>query len=184
MTEARSPAAFREPPTRDLPLPESWSVREGRDAYLAENAFTVESYDAKWTPASLLGVAFSVPNTARHRFGIMMHDLHHVATGYGTDPAGEGEISAWELRRGVRALGLYTGSIVVTGALVGLLVAPRRTLRAWRASGGPGPSLFHGPHAYDALLALSVAELRRILELEPGGLAETRRELHSLAPRA
>jgi hypothetical protein len=76
-----------------------WSVQEGRDAYLAENGFTVESYDAKWTPASLLGITFAVPNTKNHRRAIMWHDLHHVATGIGTDPAGEGEIAMWEMRR-------------------------------------------------------------------------------------
>src|SRR5262245_9878283 len=109
------------------------SVRAGRDAYLAENGFTLEAYDAKWTPASLLGVTFAVPNTPRHRVAIMWHDLHHVATGYGTDPAGEGEISAWEIRRGLRGLDLYVSTIVISAALLGLAVAPRRTWRAWQA---------------------------------------------------
>ena len=111
----------------------------------------------------------------------MRHDLHHVATGYGTDYAGEGEISAWELRRGIRALGLYTGSIVLSVALLGLLVAPLRTLRAFIA-GGRAASLFtHGGLPYDAVLSLSIAELRAHLNLPEQGLCDRPRGLSSLA---
>jgi hypothetical protein len=145
-------------------------VRRGRDAYLRENGFSVDGYAARWTPAKLLGISFRVPNTPRHRWAIQRHDLHHVATGYATDLAGEAEISAWECRAGLAPLGLYTGAIVASLALLGLLVAPRRTLRAWRAS--RGRSLFQsGELAYDALLGVSVAELRRLLGVPEPGLA-------------
>jgi hypothetical protein len=113
---------------------ETQTVREALGEYLAENGFTFEAYDAKWTDASFLGIKFAVPNTPKHRWGIMLHDLHHVATGFGTDLTGEGEISAWELR-GVRSLGLYVGFIVTLGALMGLVRAPRRALTAYRAAG-------------------------------------------------
>lgn len=165
----------------DRPLPASWSVERARDEYLRENGFPLASYDAPRTPAHLLGVKFSVPNTPRHRWGIMLHDLHHVATGYGTDPPGEGEISAWELRRGLRPLGLYVGSIVVGGVFLGLVSAPVRTLRAWRAARGRG-SLFHRERSYEELLALGLGELRRLLGLPEDGLADRPRGLHSLAP--
>lgn len=160
------------------------TVRDGRDAYLAENGFTVASYDAKWTDASFFGVRFRVPNTRRHARAIMLHDLHHVATGFGTDLAGEGEISAWELRRGLRGLGAYVGSIVVAGTLAGLLVAPRRVMRAWRASGSGRRSLFVEERPYDELLALTVADLRRELGIAERGVAAETRGLHAYAPRA
>jgi hypothetical protein len=118
-----------------LPFPETWTVRRARDAYLAENGFTVAAYEEPWTDASFLGVRFRVPNTRRHRWAIMLHDLHHVATGYGTDLTGEGEVSAWELRRGLGALGLYVATIVTLGAAMGFVIAPRRALAAFRASG-------------------------------------------------
>jgi hypothetical protein len=166
---------------RDAPLPASMSVEGGRDAYLAENGFTVEAYDARWTEASFFGVPFRVPNTRDHRRGIKLHDLHHVATGYGTDLAGEGEVSAWELRRGLRGLGLYVSTIVVLGAAAGLMLSPRRTLRAWRVS-RPGGSLFQSARAYEDLLAMSVGDLRRELGVPERGLAERPRGLHSYAP--
>ena len=159
------------------------SVREGRDAYLAENGFTLAAYDAKWTPASLLGMTFAVPNTPTHRRAIMWHDLHHVATGYGTDPAGEAEISAWELRRGLAGLDLYVSSIVVTATLMGVLVAPIRTWRAWQAAGAAGSNLFARELAeYEPVLELPIAALRERLGVPPQGLARER-ALHSTAPR-
>src|SRR5207237_3640950 len=142
------------------------SVRRARDAYLAENGFTVAAYDARWTPVSFFGVRFAVPNTRRHRWGIMLHDLHHVATGFGTDLTGEGEISAWEIS-GAPRLGPYVGSIVAGGALMGLALAPRRALAAVSASrGGSSPfGLAEAPGGYESLLALTLGALRARLGL-------------------
>lgn len=170
---------------RDQPLPATWTVREARQAYLDENGFTVAAYDAPRTEGAFLGIRFTVPNTPRHRWAIMRHDLHHIATGYGTDLRGEGEISAWELRAGVGPLGLYVGSIVLIGTLMGLLLAPLRTSRAWRA-GARRRSLFHagGDDAdLDALLDMRVGELRKRLGIADTGLRCGRRGLYSLAPR-
>jgi hypothetical protein len=158
------------------------TVRDARDAYLTENGFTVEAYDARWTDASFLGVRLRVPNTRSHRRGIMLHDLHHVATGYGTDLAGEGEISAWELRRGLRGIGAYVGGIVTLGAAVGAAAHPLRIWRAWRASARGGGSLFQSSRTYEELLAMSVAELRRELGVPAGGLAGGPQGLHDYAP--
>ena len=164
-------------------IPASWTVRRARDAYLAENGFTVEAYDGAWSDASVVGIAFKVPNTPRHRSGIMLHDLHHVATGYGTDLRGEGEVSVWETRRGLRPLGLYVGAIVALGSLGGALLAPRRALAAWRASGAGRTSLFScSEDDYEALLDLTVGELRARLGVPAAGLV-TSHALHSFAPK-
>lgn len=163
------------------------TVREARDAYLAENGFTVAAYDDKWTDASFLGIKLKVPNTKRHRDAIMLHDLHHVVTGFGTDLLGEGEISAWEARRGLSALGLYVGGIVTSGMLLGLLLGPRRTLRAWRKSASR-ESLFplskedDFAARYERLLSMTVGELRKQLGVPENGVASTERKLHAYAP--
>ena len=165
------------------------TVREARDAYLAENGFTVAAYEDQWTDASFFGIKFKVPNTQRHRVAIMLHDLHHVATGFGTDLVGEGEISAWEARRGLSALGLYVGGIVTSGALMGLLLGPRRTVRAWRRS-SKRESLFplceekDFAERYEELLSMTVGELRKMLGVPDSGVATTERKLHAYAPEA
>jgi hypothetical protein len=153
------------------PFSPSLSIRAGRDAYLAENGFSLKAYDAEWSVVSLFGVSISIPNTKGRRAAIRMHDLHHVVTGFGTDLVGEAEISAWELRRGLRGLGPFVRVIVVGVTLFGLLgVAPRRTVRAWKASRSGG-SLFQTRRGYEELLSMTVGELRRELGVPEGGLA-------------
>ncbi len=172
------------PPPRDRPLPAAWTVAEGLAAFFAENGYDAAQYELDRTPAKLLGVRFSVPNPPQHRWAIIRHDLHHVATGYGTDLAGEAQLGAWELRRGVGVLGVYVASIVTSAALSGVVVAPRRTLAAWRGS-GRHPSLFHlRGREYDDLLRLTIGELRALLAIAPEGLATGPRGLSGLAPRS
>jgi len=185
---------MRDPGSLDHPFPASWTVRRARDAYLAENGFTVAAYDDRWTDAAFLGLRIRVPNTPTHQWAIRLHDLHHVATGYGTDLAGEGEISIWEARRGFAGLDVYVSSLVLVGTLWAPLLAPRRALAAYRAAGAPDaagdrrPSLFAPgcSHAtserYEALLALTVGELRDLLGVPREGLAKVPRELHAHAP--
>jgi hypothetical protein len=157
-------------------------VLEARDAYLAENGFTVAAYASPTTEGSFLGFKLSVPNPPSHQRAIRLHDLHHVATGFGTDHAGEAEISAWQARRGLRAAGMYVTSIVMMNALLGAVFAPTRTLAALRVS-SEGRSLFSMEVDYPALLEMSVGELREMLGIPEGGLARHRRELHAHAPR-
>ncbi|MGQ0629158.1 MAG: hypothetical protein ACT4PL_13795 [Phycisphaerales bacterium] len=186
-------------PACDRPYPACWTVRCGLDAFLAENGYEAAHYDLPRTPARVLGVSFSVPNPPRHRWAIMRHDLHHIATGFGTDLAGEAQLSAWECGRGIGPLGMYVGSIVVSGFLMGLCVVPVRTTRAWRAGRGGRPrSALCGEQGkeergrtlydasalgYDALLAMSIGELRSRLGLPDTGIASGRRGLNGLAPR-
>ena len=80
-------------------------VRDALDHYLAENGFTKEGYASPTTSGSFLGLKFSVPNPPSHQRAVRLHDLHHVATGFGTDHAGEAEISVWQARRDLRVAG-------------------------------------------------------------------------------
>ncbi|MDF2691911.1 MAG: hypothetical protein K0S65_294 [Labilithrix sp.] len=168
------------------PFPAHWTVRQARDAYLAENGFTVESYEDAWTDASFFGVPFKVPNTKRHQWAIRMHDLHHIAAGYGTDLIGEGEISAWELRGRATSLGFYVGGIVLLGTLAGAVFAPRRVLTAWRDARSLRSlhDLFPTTDTalYEKLLGITVGELRARLGLPSGGIARQPRKLHHFAP--
>jgi len=168
----------------DRPIPPTCRVRDGRDAYLRENGFTLAGYDEPRSKITILGVSFWLPNPPSRRRAIMRHDLHHVVTGYGTDMVGEAEISAWELRRGLSGLGAYVSALVVGLAALGLVIAPVRTVRAWRASAKRVPSLFAGHDDYDALLELDVAELRSRLGAPRDGVATRPRRLHAAAPKA
>lgn len=158
---------------------------------MAENGFTVAEYDAPSVRVKLFGVTFVLPNPRSRKKAVRWHDLHHVATGFGTDPTGEGEVSAWELRRGLNGLDLYVSALVTSVTGLGLAVAPRRTLNAWRASAQQPkcptalPTLFNRDLAdYDGILNMTVGELRASLGIPEHGLAQHPRQLHAAAPQS
>ena len=168
---------------RAHPLPASMRVRDALHAYLAENGFTVDAYDSPTTSGSVLGWKIVVPNPPKHRRAIMLHDLHHVATGFGTDHVGEAEVSVWQARRGLLSTGMYVTAIVASNVLLGLVFASRRTLHALRVSSA-GSSLFSMVVDYETLLGRTVGELRALLGIPHVGLAELPRDLHRNAPRS
>ena len=166
-------------PDLDRPLPPSLTVREARDAYLDENGFTMEAYDEPWTKAKVLGITYAIPNTAHHAWAIQLHDLHHAITGFGTNLVGEGEISGWELAGGLRGQGLYISVLILLGFVTGMLLAPRRTLRAYRAG---GQHLLNDGLSAEDLLDLNLGDLRERLGVPREGLGGPRK-LHEGAPR-
>jgi hypothetical protein len=136
------------------------TVRAGRDRYLADNSLTLESYSEKGFPIYVGKRFIRLPNPGL----LHLHDLHHVVTGYGTGLVGEAEISAYELRAGCRSFMVH---MLCLGAIMcAMFVAPRRIIRAWRRARG-ARTLYFTTVPYEALLDMSVAELRRRLNIVP-----------------
>lgn len=165
------------------PYPASWTVTRALDTYLAENGFTKDEYDKKVIELTFWWFTFPFPNPPSRHMAIRLHDLHHVVTGYGTDPTGEGEISAFELRRGIGVFSLFVQGIVFFGTLLGFAHSPRRTLAAWRAAHTPeGIGLQPAtPERYAELMQLTVGELRTVFGVPQAGLTGAR-QLHYGAP--
>ena len=142
--------------------PHEITVREARDRYFAENGLSEDGYTERWVKLPVGPFTIVFPNTGGRQRAVVLHDLHHVATGYSTTWRGEAEISAWELGAGCgrywAAWGLNTGA-----AALGLVIAPRRTWHAWRRGRG-SRALYRDGFTAD-LLDLTVTELRRRLEL-------------------
>lgn len=151
------------------------------DAYLAENGFSKDEYIADSALVHLGPIPFRIPNPASRKKAIPLHDLHHVATGFGTDMIGEGEIGAWELGAGCTTLYVYFLNFSVS--VVGFFLAPRRILDAF-ASGRRATSLYRLGVGPDAVTGIDVGALRRMLGLPEEGIAEEgTRGLHPKAPR-
>lgn len=143
-----------------MPAPAGETVRAGRDRYLAANSLSIDSYQERGFPVYVWRWPVRVPNPGL----LHLHDLHHVATGYGTGLVGEAEISAYELRAGCRS---FIVRLLCFGAILcALFVAPRRILRAWRRARG-ARTLYHTDIGYESLLDMSVDELRRRLNITP-----------------
>ena len=160
----------------------AFTVRDARDRYLADNGFSTDTYTASWVTVDFLfGTRVTFPNTRDRQRAIPLHDLHHVATGYGTDLVGEAEIGAWEIAAGCTNLALYVlnGTVFV----LGLFTHPIRTLRAFRL-GRRHRSLYREAVTYEELLALTVADLRARLGVPPKGLADHTPGYNASAARA
>jgi ubiquinone biosynthesis protein Coq4 len=135
------------------------NVRGARDRYLQASGFTTDSYTDPNFTVKVGFITMRFPNPGL----LPMHDLHHVATGYDSSLLGEAEISVFELRAGsgnALIFFLCCGSI-----LVGLCLSPRRMWRAWKAARG-ARSLYGTKVPYEALLAMDVAQLRKVIGLE------------------
>jgi hypothetical protein len=163
------------------PVPSSWTVRDAVSAYLEENGFDAKDYDAPTALLTPFGISMHIPNPPSRQRAVRLHDLHHLVTGFGTDFDGEAEVSAWELSRGLRGLGLYIRLIILGAFMGGMLVSPRRTWRAFRAA-PTGDTLFPQP-SYEKLINLTLGELRQLLGVSPNGIAQRPRGLHLKAPK-
>jgi hypothetical protein len=133
------------------------TLREARALYFAANGFGPNGgYDDAWVDFKLGPVPLPFPNTRARVRAVGFHDLHHVLTGYDTDTIGEFEISAWEIAAGCKGF-VAAWQLNLGGMFAGLLVAPRRTFRAF-LRGRHSRSLYGGE--LEALLDCSVAQLR------------------------
>ena len=140
------------------------SLEQARAEYFRFNGFGEDGgYGKKWVDFKLGPIPFPFPNTPQRVDAVRYHDLHHVMTGYQTDLLGEFEISAWELASGCAD---KTAAWILNfgGYAAGLLVAPRRTLRAF-VRGRHSQNLYRRRYD-DALLARTVGEMRRELGLD------------------
>ena len=165
------------PPTT---LPAELTVREARDAYLAQNGFTTAGYTAARFQIDIFGITWTLPNPRARRRVVPLHDLHHVVTGYGTDLVGEAEQSAWELAGGIRSWFLWLFKL---GAVtLGLFLSPRRVWRAFRRARGQRTLYLEAP-PYETLLDGRLGELRAQLGVPADGQAEVAAGLHRRAPK-
>ncbi len=139
-------------------------VREARGRYFAENGFGDGGYGERWVVLRAFGwPVCAFPNTRQRVRSVRIHDVHHVLTGYATSWRGEGEIGAWELASGCRDHWAAWG-LNVSATLIGLLIAPRRMLRAFRR-GRTSRNLYELEWD-DGILDRTVGKLRRQLGLD------------------
>ncbi|HEY3801851.1 MAG TPA: hypothetical protein VGL61_04555 [Kofleriaceae bacterium] len=135
------------------------TVRDARADYFAANGFSEAAYSDRWVTLKLGPIPLVMWSSPGRRRAIVLHDLHHVATGYATTWAGEAEIGAWEIAAGCAdyaAAWFYNASAFAFG----VVVHPRRTFRAF-VRGRRSRSLYaHGGYRPE-LLELEVEELRR-----------------------
>ena len=139
------------------------TIREARARYFELNHFGPDGgYDAAWVDFKLGPIPFPFPNTSERKRAVKVHDLHHILTGYGTNLVGEFEIAAWEIGAGCRGF-LVAWQLNLGGMAGGLIVAPRRTFRAF-VRGRNSDSLYGKD--VDSLLGERVAVARMMMGVD------------------
>jgi hypothetical protein len=76
-------------PLTPAPAAPETPLREALAAYLADNGFTARAYEENFAKLGFFGLPVWIPNTKGRKRGLPLHDLHHVALGFGTDLVGE-----------------------------------------------------------------------------------------------
>ena len=140
---------------------ENQTVREARADYFRRAGFPPDGGDSqRWVVLRVAGVpVFAFPNIATRRRSVKLHDVHHVLTGYDTSWTGEAEIGAWELGSGCGRH--WVAWVLNTQAMIlGLLIAPRRTWRAF-VRGRRSGNLYGSASLDESLLDRTVGDLRR-----------------------
>lgn len=150
---------------RAAEVSEETRVREARARYFDANGLSEEGYRQRWVWLYLGPLPLPLYNSGARARAVRLHDLHHVATGYATTWRGEAEIGAWEIAGGC---GRHVPAWLLNSAaaLVGLAIAPRRTLRAFRAGRHSRPLYrIRDGEFHERYLDLTVGELRALVGL-------------------
>jgi hypothetical protein len=139
------------------------TLRDARAEYFVRHQLGADGgYSSPWVRFRIGPIPFAIPNTQARRRALPLHDLHHIATGYDTNWTGEGEIAAWELGAGCGQYGVAW--LINLGAFpIGLVIAPRRTWRAFVR--GRGSQSLYGEAWQEAWLDLTVSAMRERLRL-------------------
>ena len=119
----------------------------------------------RWFRVRIGAFSIRLPNPPARRRALLLHDANHVATGYDTR-FGNGELSiaAFEVGAGCGRFAIVW-FINLTMFAIGLVCRPRLAVRAFNR-GRQSVSIYRDPPSSDALVAMSVRELRARLGLD------------------
>ena len=108
------------------------TAAEALAAYYAANGIKADPARAATWVCRLGPVSVEFPNWKWRQDAIVRHDLHHILTGYPSTMTREMQMAAWEFAAG-RYRRWAATLFCLPLALMGLILAPRRTARAFRA---------------------------------------------------
>lgn len=143
-------------------LQKETTVRNELSSFYRDNGFGEDGgKQLKFAKIKMGWFSFYIPNTESRKKALFFHDVHHLATGYGTDLCGEAEISAWEIGSGC---GNFWAAWVLDsfGLIMGIFIAPRRTWRAFWL-GRKCRNLYHGLMAKEEIMGANLNDIRILI---------------------
>lgn len=137
------------------------TIGEARDHYFRESGLPEKGgYEDKWIPLKFGWFTFFIYNSDSRKRAVKLHDIHHIVTGYKSDPRGEAEISAWELAAGIYDKH-FARLINLGGLFYGAFVYPKTTFKAYVL--GKHSSTLYDREFSSSLLQQDVDSLRKSL---------------------
>ena len=107
------------------------SVRDARNLHFRQYELPLDGgYEDKWTALKFGPLTFYIFNSESRKRAVKLHDIHHLVTGYKSDPRGEAEISAWELAAGIHDKH-FARFINLGGLFYGAYLYPKTTFLAY-----------------------------------------------------
>jgi hypothetical protein len=108
---------------------------------------------------------FYFPNFDARRKAVILHDIHHIVTGYSASSlAGESEISAWEIGSGCKSH-WAAFFINTSGFMIGIPFNFMGVLKAF-ARGRRTGNLYSNSYTVEKAMAMPVIELQKELLLD------------------
>jgi hypothetical protein len=96
----------------------------------SQNLPTDGGVNDAFNEAKIGNFSFKYPNLDGK--ALILHDINHLITGYPTNWKGECEVSAWELASGGRKGYARTWIYPISLVLLGLVICPVRTYKAFK----------------------------------------------------
>jgi hypothetical protein len=137
------------------------TLRTALDQHLHRAGFTKDCY-GPWLAVKLGPFRLRVPNPKFRQETLVLHDLHHILTGYDTTFTGEAQVSAWEARTGFARHPMIK-AIIFSVMGLGYFVDP---VAVWKACNrGKGCRNLFREGFREELLDMKVGYVRRRLGL-------------------
>ena len=137
------------------------TLRQARKEYFESNGFPPDGgYEDKWIPLKFGWLTIYLYNFKSRKAAVPFHDIHHIVTGYKTDPIGEAELATWELAAGTHKKHFAT-LINIPGFLYGVALSTKRVFKAYVL--GRNSSTFYSQDFSESLLDTTVNQAREAL---------------------
>jgi hypothetical protein len=139
-------------------------VKEAMESYFKANNLGEDGgLNKMWAKIKVGKIYLPLLNIPARKKVLVLHDIHHIATGYAGDWKGEVSISAWEISTGC---GKYWVAWVLDlwAMAIGLFIYPKDTFKAF-IRGRRTRNLYKNTISKETALSMKINELRELLLL-------------------
>jgi hypothetical protein len=141
------------------------TIQEALDQFFEKNNLGKDGgLNKNWAWLKLGRFYIPFPNPDSRKKALVLHDIHHIATGYESNWRGEVAIGAWEISTGC---GSYSAAWVLDlGAFaLGLFLFPKIVYHAF-VRGQHTLNLYKNKVDKNAILQMQVSEVQAMLRLD------------------